>query len=324
VVALSAVSTAVFLGAALLFGGAGLPSLLGLMIGRLLGAIAGAFLGTRMIYTESSWSPPDRESLSLVVRALPWIPHLLSHAFLRLGDRWVIGWLLGLESVGLYTGVWFFADAVGLVSGSLNRALSPHYARLRKDVSRHAYLRRMHAAYGWIVQSSVVVACALSPGIVLWLFGDAWKPAASVAAWTALSGLALGMYFPAVNRTFVDNLAGRTVRWTVLSALVNVGLNLWWIPYLGLAGAALASVVAYSVLWAGVAWTSRAVDPLIHGGALRWSAVAGSLVCCAVAWLSACSDVPSALVLVVALLTVSLVWAPFFVGRYAMGSVSDR
>lgn len=315
VVGLAALSTGLFLGLGGVLAAAGVPVLLALMVGRSAGAVAAVGVGGWHLRGDGAQSPaPEAEAWTLVRQGLPWIPHLLSHALLRLGDRWVVGGLLGLPAVGLYTGVWFFADAVGLVSGSLNRALAPHYARLRGDVSRHGYLRRMHALYAWLVQSAVVGACALAPWTVRTLFGEAWHTEAPVAAWTALSGLPLAMYFPAASRAFVGELAGRTGHWTVGSAVLNVVLNLLWVPSLGLTGAALASVVAYGVLWAGVAWTARGVDPGIHGGSLRWAAAAGAAVCGVVAWSAATDAAPVWVTLAVGLGVVAGVWGAVRMG----------
>ena len=87
----------------------------------------------------------------------------------------------------------------------------------------------------------------LSKQIVTLLYGEAYQDAGTVLAihvWAAISvflGVASGKWFLAENRQLLS------LQRTVLGAVVNVALNFWFIPIYGAVGAALATVLSYTI-----------------------------------------------------------------------------
>jgi len=311
VVVVSVGSTLTFLGLAALMWTLGWASVASLFVARLVGAIVGFAC---VEHVCGGWreraGPADVWDRKMIDESLPYVWHNLSHALLRLGDRWVIGAILGLPAVGLYTAAWFFADAVGLVTGSLNRAIAPQYAKMRETAAGLAYLKRVLAGYMACVQCAVIAACTGAGWVVRAVFGASFHGSATLATWTALAGLPLGMYFVEVNRVFVANRHSKTPRWTVASAVVNLGLTAWWIVVWGLPGAALASVASYTLLYAGIRWEARGVDSEACGHAYFVRSLAGAALCVGVAWATPSLTFAHAMLLALgACAAVALLWA---------------
>jgi O-antigen/teichoic acid export membrane protein len=111
-------------------------------------------------------------------------------------------------------------------------------------------------------------------------------------ALTVLGTALHGAYLVAVNVQFFFGTTRRLAVASVGCAGLNVALNAWWLPTLGLYGAAWATVAAYAVL-AGVLWVAGV--RLLRGSLVRHTALTAvtALICivCAVpTWLAATLD----------------------------------
>jgi len=96
---------------------------------------------------------------------------------------------------------------------------------------------------------AMVGLALLAPNIADVVLGKAFREtAAALIPW-----IAFGVFLSCMRAYHLDlafQLSQHTVGqiWVALgAAVVNLGLNLWWIPRLGLMGAAYATVVAYAV-----------------------------------------------------------------------------
>jgi O-antigen/teichoic acid export membrane protein len=89
------------------------------------------------------------------------------------------------------------------------------------------------------------------------------EQAAIILPWIALSGLMKGMMTYYFHEAFT--LKRRTTSMAVImagAALLNLGLNLVFIPIFGIVGAAAATVIAYAIALVVCAWLGRKLFPL--------------------------------------------------------------
>lgn len=179
----------------------------------------------------------------------------LAGVFLKLGDRFLIRLLLDAEANAVYEWASRFGSVVNaLLVQSFQLAftvlgMKALGAGSPPDLHRSAF-RHVAAAAGWM---------ALGLGL---LVGDVSRWLTPVEAYIDTGGLTLlvaggfgfyGLYFVTVNVLYS---AGRTreVAWSVVAAgLLNAALNAALIPALGVAGAALATLLAYAALAFGTA-----------------------------------------------------------------------
>lgn len=183
-------------------------------------------------------------------------PLMLSSAaavvYLRI-DQVMVGRIMGEQAVGIYaagvkiTEVFYFLP--GIICGSLFPAI---VNGLKTGAA--VYKRRLRNFYGLLGGLSLVVALGitvLAQPIISFIFGAQYLaavPILQIYIWSSI-GLFLGT---GVSQQLMAENRMKAIFGTNLAAmLINIGLNIFLIPRLGLIGAALATLVAYSVtpLW---------------------------------------------------------------------------
>lgn len=219
----------------------------------------------------------------MLVFSLPLIASGLAARFLNIGDRYLIAYFLGAEANAEYE---LAARFGGLVNTLVVQSFATAFTVLglkalgeEDDPSFHRRTFRHLSAFAGV--------CALGLGL---LYSDVVRLLPSNdPAYAQGDGLVMliaggfafyGLYVITVNVLYA---AGRTrmVAVTVgVAALVNLVLNLVFIPWMGLAGAALATLLAYFVLAYGTATAAEQSIPLGY----PWRAVGWITVCVGGLW----------------------------------------
>jgi O-antigen/teichoic acid export membrane protein len=161
-------------------------------------------------------------------------------------DQVMIKEMLGAKEVGLYSAavrlseVWYFIPMV--ITSSLFPAIFS-----AKKVSKELYYTRLQRLYTFMVWAAIAIALPitfLSDWLVTLLYGEVYRDAGQVLMihiWTNVFvylGVASGSWFVS------ENLQRFSFYRTFSGAVINVVLNLFLIPIYGIAGAAIATLVA--------------------------------------------------------------------------------
>lgn len=164
----------------------------------------------------------------------------------------------GLADVGLYTLAVFMAEAVWLATDSVASASLPHQVETRGSEAARLTVRicRMNLALGGGVAG---ILALLAVPMVRFLYGEPFVPAVH-ALWVLLPGVvAFGVQRPCgahllrLNRPFTISAV------STAAVLLNIALNMLWIPRWGIVGAALASTASYTLSAATfLTWLLRA------------------------------------------------------------------
>ena len=183
---------------------------------------------------------------------IPLLPHMLAHWVLNLSDRLIIGAYSGEEAVGAYSLAYQAAAPIMLVLVALHQTVMPLYPRAAEDESTRR--RLTHVLTGHVyVGIWLAMACAMvAPPVMLALFPADYVGAASFIPWIAIGYVLYGLYLiPTDSMTL---MLGRT-HWlwiaTGIAAVINLGLNLAFVPAGGPNAAAVATAVGYAALLAG-------------------------------------------------------------------------
>ncbi|WP_417483969.1 lipopolysaccharide biosynthesis protein [Maricaulis salignorans] len=188
---------------------------------------------------------------------------LVFEELLSVGDRFLIAAFLGQGAVGMYAAGYGLADRLldvifiwfGAAVWPLTiKALESQGPEAARDVAGRAAglmaLIAFPAAAGL-----ALVAVPLTTIII----GESLREqAALIMPWIALSGLMKGMMTYYFHEAFT--LKRRTASMAVImagAAVLNLGLNLVFIPMFGIAGAAAATVIAYFIALLICAWLGR-------------------------------------------------------------------
>lgn len=253
-----------------------------------LGVIVGNFTGTLAVYLallgyrrEQLGLTFDRGLLREMNRfGMPLVPSALFLWTTSFSDRFFLVKLDGADEVGLYSVGVRIASAMVLLLTAFRTAWPAFAYSIESD----AEAKRTYGfvlTYLLVVSSWVAAALGLlSPWLVEWLTAPEFHEASRVVSPLAFAAVAFGGYI--VISIGVGRAKQTQFNWVITgaAAVLNVALNLALIPPYGMMGAAIATVAAYTLMFAGMAWWSQRVYPVPYQWRRAATAVgaAGALV----------------------------------------------
>lgn len=229
------------LGVAGAIGGFGLASLAAFLFG--------AFLLWQTFPKTDTAVRPEWQIQRLLRVSLPLYLAGISYILLTRTDLIMLGYFASSEEVGAYRAAVALAHFV--VFG-LN-AVSTAFAPIISDCYHRGALSELHRMYKtaarWTLLMGLVVALplVLFPGEMLSVYG----PRFAHASWSLMIlvgfQVVLAMGGPSL---FMLQMSGRqdfVLANNVFTLVLNLGLNIWWIPRWGIMGAALATGLSLAV-----------------------------------------------------------------------------
>ena len=272
-----------------------------------LGVIVGNFTGTLVVYVvllgyrrEQLGLQFDRPLLREMNRfGLPLVPTALFLWTTNFSDRIFLARLADTREVGLYSVGVRIASALVLLLTAFRLAW-PAFAYSIDDEreARRAYayvLTYLVALTSWVATGLAL----LSPWIVDWITAPPFASSSRVVGPLAFSTVAFAGYI--VVAIGVGRARRTQFNWIVTgaAAAVNVGLNLLLIPPYGMMGAAIATIAAYSTMFAGMAWWAQRIYHVPYQWRRVCTAVATGIALVAVGKLAG-GGLPVAVVLALA------------------------
>ncbi len=179
---------------------------------------------------------------------LPKVPHGLAHQILNLSDRKLIELFIALSASGVYhigymmgTGVKFFLSAFEL-------AWSPFvYAQLDKPDAARTLARIATYAFATLVGCGLMNA-VFGRELLFWMAKPEFHAAYPVIPIVVLAYMTQGLYALTSIGISISKKTTYFPVMTLSAAVVNVVLNILWIPRFGVEGAAWATVAGYGLM----------------------------------------------------------------------------
>src|SRR6476659_284322 len=243
-----------------------------------LGVLVGNFTGTLAVYVALLLY--SRHALGLqfdrpLYRAmnrfgLPLVPSAVALWLTNFADRFFLVKLSGTHEVGLYSIGVRVASAIVLLLTAFRLAWPAFAYSIDDD-------REASRTYSFVLTYVVFVCCwlalalgLLAPWILRLITTEPFYPAQNVVAPLAFGVAAFGAYV--VVQIGTGRARQTRSNWLVsgAAAVVNVSLNFALIPSYGRMGAAIATVIAYTLLFLGMAWRAQQVFPVPY----QWRRVA--------------------------------------------------
>lgn len=235
-----------------------------------LGVVVGNFVGTLAVYLALLGY--RREQLGLQMSrgllrdmnrfGMPLVPSALLLWVTNFSDRIFLVKLAGPDEVGLYSVGVRIASAMVLLLTAFRTAWPAFAYSIRDDdEARRTY--RWVLTYLVVLTTWVATALALlSPWLVGWLAAPKFAQSSRVVGPLAFAAVAFAGYI--VLSIGIGRARRTQFNWVITgaAAAVNVALNLALIPPYGMMGAAVATVAAYTVMFAGMAWWAQRVYPV--------------------------------------------------------------
>lgn len=193
----------------------------------------------------------------MLVFGIPMIAFELSAIVLNIGDRYVIQAMLGNEALGVYSASYNFAQYVeGIFFAALTQAITPMYVRIWEEKGPEETATFLNQTLHFYLLGALPMVAGLSATgreMLIILASEKYADGAAiipyVAGGMAISGslgiIAAGLYIHKRSLFMASLMA--------ICAVLNVALNIWLIPLLGIAGSAIATLIAYAILTIG-AW----------------------------------------------------------------------
>jgi O-antigen/teichoic acid export membrane protein len=161
------------------------------------------------------------------------------------GDMFLVGYLAGPAALGYYATAVRLVEKLNMPPSAVGTVLFPKIASASGEAARRVTPVACRHTVSLTLLLCVGLALLAWPLIYV-LFGTPFLPAVPLL-WLLLPGvlsLSIGRLLSAdLNGR---GLPGSVARVNIAMALVNIALNLWWIPIWGAAGSAAASSISYS------------------------------------------------------------------------------
>jgi O-antigen/teichoic acid export membrane protein len=176
----------------------------------------------------------------------PFIPHFIANQLQAVGDRWVLKASGLQDSLGAYGLANQLVQPAAMVVGAWNMSASPQMG----EVYRDGGVAGLSENFGRSVTTYLLAAILPAVGVVLLLPAAAWVVGArySQSLWLvpllAASVVIESLYYPCVNALFYCKSTKIIPVITASAGLLNLGLNIVTIPWLGVSGAIASRLVS--------------------------------------------------------------------------------
>lgn len=181
-----------------------------------------------------------------ITLAIPSVFYNLSDLILGQSDQVMLQHMLGEATVGLYGIAWTFGNVIFVIFGALNRTWCPFFFEEMKLGQREAMLTKSRNFLElYTVLSGGFIL--LTPEVFLVYASQEGASATMVIPWFVASYYINFLCTFPVNFEFYHKKTKVVAAVTILSSLVNIGLNLILIRRIGMAGAAVATALSHGL-----------------------------------------------------------------------------
>jgi len=223
-----------------------------------LGKIRGAFYASLVFFVIYLFLTIEKANITLskskllnaLTFGLPLVPHALSSLILSSADRILLERLSTLSEVGLYNVGYQLGQAFSLIMTSIDYAWGPIYYNIAKNKVEHEAKRifsRMATLY--ITFGSILVAGVIlfSRALVYFLVAESFHAAYRVIPVISAGYLIHIIYLVSIRSLYLKKRTFIIAPITGLAAIINIGLNILWIPEYGMMGAAYATLISFLI-----------------------------------------------------------------------------
>ena len=222
-------------------------AVIGLLISSLVLFLIQAFLIVSEIGIKIPKFIHTKEYLAF---SLPIVPTILSHWVVNSSDRYVIGIFLGTASVGYYSPGYILGNIIGMfmapLAFMLPAVLSKYYdennVEAVKTVLRYSLkyflLLAIPTVFGLSLLSKPLLTILSTPEIA--------SQGYLITPFVAVSFLLFGVYAVIAQILALEKRIRIAGAIWIIAAILNLGLNLIFVPYIGILGAAITTLIAFT------------------------------------------------------------------------------
>jgi len=197
----------------------------------------------------SRWKFNKELAVSLLKDSWPLILSGLVVSVYMKVDQVMIKNMLNSEEVGFYAAAVKLSEAWYFIPVALTNSLFPAIVNAKK-VSQEFYNNRMQKLYdilAWMAIAIAILVSIFSSDIIRIIFGNEYNSAAPVLTIYVWAGVAVFLGVASSQYLINENFTKLSFSRTFIGMVLNILLNFILIPKYGIIGAAVATLVSYSV-----------------------------------------------------------------------------
>ena len=226
--------------------------ILGAVIGLLISSSFVFLIMASLIISEIGIRIPKfthmREYLAF---GIPTLPSNLSYWVVTSSDRYVIGIFMGAAFVGYYSPGYTLGNMINMfmapLAFMLPVVLSKYYDENNMKEVKTVLKYSLKYFLAIAIPSVFGVSLLSKPILTILSTPEIASQGYLITPFVAVSALLLGAYEVIVHIIVLEKKTKITGAIWILAAILNLGLNLIFIPYIGLLGAAITTLIAYAL-----------------------------------------------------------------------------
>ena len=221
-------------------------------LGLLIANLVTFFIMTLCIISDIGFKIPNFKNMKKYLSfGLPTLPSDLSYWIVDSSDRYVIGLLLGTAFVGYYSPGYTLGNIITMILAPFSLllpSLLPEYYDNGKIEKLGIFLKYSMKYFLLIAIPSAFGLSILSKPILTFLTtSEIASNGYLITPFVALSAILGGFYVIISNIIVLKNKTKIVGSVWAVAAILNIILNILIIPYIGILGAAAATLVSYAV-----------------------------------------------------------------------------
>ena len=206
------------------------------------------FISAKM-YKYYSIEISSKERHELLSYSIPLIPNILSWWILNVSDRYFISYFATNSEVGIYAFSNKIVNLMYVINSIFILAWQSNSIRIYKDDDRDAYYSEVFSVYSSL-QSLVVIIFSILSYLLVDIFGSTEY----IEAYKYIPLLAVAIMFNTYASYYANNYlilkkTKEIMKTTMIAAIINIIANLIFVPFIGIYGAILSTIIAYMVVW---------------------------------------------------------------------------
>lgn len=214
-------------------------------------ALLSQFLITLTIIFVTYWIQLKKYKLSLdssfikksLLFSLPLLPHVASGWIINSSDRIILEKYIDLSNLGIYALAVQVSMVLSIFYTSVNNALVPRYTRLRKE-RRILEANKLLKIFSLIVLIFGLISIPVSMYAIKIVSSREYYAAITLMPILLIGHMIKGFYFIPVAKLFYTKRTGAIASSSTIAAIANIVINLFSIPFIGVYGALLSTIVA--------------------------------------------------------------------------------
>ena len=242
---------------------------IGVILGTALGMLVPA-----VIISARNWALFDKSlytpelTQKLLIYGTPLAASFFLDEIANLSDRYMLAWLVDEAEAGKYAvGYDLAGNTIMMIMNAINLAAYPMIVKLLDTKGKEAALEYFNTYVILLLSISIPAVVGLSlvgPGLATLVIGEDYQESVIlVLPWVASAIFAMGLGAFYLHLPFqLGNKNSGIFKIGIYTALINLCLNFWLIPEMGMLGAAIATLLSFIISSALGIYFSRDVFPL--------------------------------------------------------------